>query len=122
MSTRADKVAAAIQQEIQLILHEEMKDPRIGFVTITKVEMAADLRHGKVHFSVLGNADAYKKTKAALESASGFIRTLVTERINLKFSPEFTFTEDHSTEYSVHIQKIINQINDGTKEDSHGTE
>lgn len=122
MSTRVDKVAAAIQREIQLILHDEMKDPRLGFVTITKVEMAADLRHGRVHFSVLGKAEEYQRTRLALESAAGFIRSLVTERINLKFSPEFTFVEDHSAEYSVHIQKIINEIHDEKKEENDGSQ
>lgn len=121
MSVRVDKVAHAIQKEVQMILHDELRDPRLGLVTITKVELAPDLRHARVLFSVLGSAEEFAKTREALESASGFIRKLVTERINLKFSPELIFREDHSVEHSVHIEKILNEIkteNKGEEDES----
>ncbi len=108
--SRADRVAEAIRQEISLILHDELKDPRLGFVTIMRVELTQDLRSAKVFFSVLGKEEDYKKTKEALDSALGFIRRLVAERINLRLVPEIIFREDRSTEYSVRIQEVLNQI------------
>ncbi len=108
--SRQDKVAEAIKQEISLIIHDELKDPRIGFVTITKVEMMHDLSYAKVFFSVLGSEEESRKTKEALDSGLGFIRKLVAGRINLRFAPEIAFQEDKSTEYSIHIQELLNEI------------
>ena len=108
--SRQDKVREAIRREVSLILHEELKDPRLGFVTITRVELTPDLRYAKVFFSVLGKEQDYDKTKEALDSALGFIRKLLAERINLRFAPEIIFREDHSKEYSVRIQEVLDEI------------
>lgn len=107
---RMDRVAEAIKKEVSLIVHDELKDPRIGFVTITKVEMTPDLRLAKIFFSVLGKDEDYKKTKLALNSALGFIRRLVAERINLRLAPELAFYEDKSIEYSIRIQEVLEEI------------
>lgn len=107
---RKEKVTEAIRKEVSTIIHDELKDPRIGFVTVTRVEMASDLRAAKIFFSVLGKAAERKKTKEALDSAVGFIRKLVTQRINLRFSPEIFFREDKSSEYSIKIQQVLDKI------------
>jgi len=107
---RKGKVEDAIQKEICDILQNHIKDPRLGFVTITGVEMSDDLRYAKVFFSVLGKDEEKKKTRQALDSALGFIRTMVAERIQLRFAPELVFKEDDSSEYSVHIQKVLDEI------------
>jgi ribosome-binding factor A len=107
---RKEKVQDAIQEEICDILLNKLKDPRIGFVTITGVEMSDDLRYAKVFFSVLGKEEDKKKTKEALDSALGFIRTQVAERVQLRFAPEIVFKEDQSSEYSSHIQKVLDEI------------
>lgn len=107
---RSDKIAEAIRQEASLIIHDRLKDPRLGFVTITGVEVSADLRNAKISFSVLGKDEDYKKTKQALDSALGYIRRLVAERINLKFAPEIIFREDRSSEYSAKIQELLEEI------------
>jgi ribosome-binding factor A len=107
---RVDKVSEAIRQEASVIIHDQLKDPRVGFVTITKVEMTPDLRSAKIYFSVLGNDQDHRRTKEALDSASGFIRRLIVERINLKFAPEIFFREDRSSEYSVRIEEVLNEI------------
>lgn len=112
---RVDKVSEAIRQEASLIIHDKLKDPRLGFVTITRVEASSDLRSAKIFFSVLGKDEDYKKTKEALDSASGFIRRLVSERINLKFAPEIIFREDRSSEYSVRIQEVLDEISELNK-------
>ncbi len=108
--SRHDRVAQAIKEEVSVILHEKLKDPRLGFVTITQVELSADLRNAKISFSVLGKDKDHKKTKEALNSASGFIRSLIARRINLRFAPEIIFREDKSSEYSVRIQKVLEEI------------
>ncbi len=107
---RHDRVEHAILKEVSSILHDEIKDPRLGFVTIVRVELSPDLRYAKIFYSVMGKDQDYKRTKDALDSALGFIRKLVSERINLKFAPELVFHEDHSTEYSVRIQQILEEI------------
>lgn len=108
--SRHDKVAEAIRKEASVIIHDELKDPRLGFVTVTRVELTSDLRFAKIFFSVLGKDEDYKKTKAALDSALGFIRRLIAQRINLRFAPEIVFRGDRSSEYSVKIQEVLDQI------------
>jgi ribosome-binding factor A len=107
---RPDRVAQAIKEEVSLIIHDELKDPRLGFVTITAAEMTADLRQAKVYFSVLGKEEDRKKTREALDSSLGFIRSLVAQRVQLKFAPEIVFKEDRSSEYSVRIQEVLDEI------------
>ena len=108
--SRQDRVAEAIKKEVSIIIHDELKDPRLGFVTITSVELSQDLRYAKILFSVLGEEEDYRKTQKALDSALGFIRRLIAARINLRFAPEIIFREDRSTEYSVKIQKVLDEI------------
>ena len=114
---RQEKVAEALREEVSIIIHDELKDPRLGFVTVTRAEITADLRQAKIFFSVLGQDQDYKKTKKALDSALGFIRRLIGQRIKLRFVPEIIFREDRSSEYSIRIQEVLDQIkeHDGTK-------
>lgn len=107
---RTDKVAESLKKEISSIVHDELNDPRLGFVTIARVELTPDLRYARVFYSVLGEAQDYPRTKEALDSALGFIRRLIGQRIKLRFTPEIVFKEDHSTEYSIKIEEILNQI------------
>jgi len=108
--SRHDKVAEAIRQEVSMILHDELKDPRLGFITVTRVELTEDLRYAKIFYSVLGSEQEHKKTQAALESGLGFVRGLLAQRVKLRFAPEIAFKEDRSGEYSIRIQEILDQI------------
>lgn len=108
--SRHERVEEAIKKEVSLIIHDQLKDPRVGFVTITRVELSGDLRNAKIFYSVLGKEEVCKKTKIALDSAVGFIRSLVAQRINMRFATELMFCEDHSCEHSVKIQEILNKI------------
>ena len=108
--SRHERVEEAIKKEVSLIIHDELKDPRIGFITITRVELTKDLRFAKIFYSVMGKEEDYKRTKSALDSALGYIRKLVAQRINLRIATELMFKEDHSTEYSIKIEKVLNQI------------
>jgi len=107
---RIDKVAETLKKEISSILHDELNDPRMGFVTITRVELTADLRYARIFYSVLGQEQDYARTRDALDSALSFIRRLIGQRIKMKFTPEIIFKEDHSTEYSIKIEEILDQI------------
>lgn len=107
---REDKVSEALKQEISNIILSELRDPRIGFITVTRVELTHDLRYARVFFSVLGKDEEYEKTKKALDSASGFIRRLIAQRIRLRFAPEISFKEDRSVEYSIQIQKALEEV------------
>jgi ribosome-binding factor A len=107
---RQERVAQALKEEVSSIIHYELNDPRLGFVTITRVELTQDMRNAKIFFSVLGDGQAYKKTSEALNSALGFIRRLIAQRIRLRFAPEIIFKEDRSGEYSVRIQEVLDKI------------
>ncbi|MBM3253666.1 MAG: 30S ribosome-binding factor RbfA [Candidatus Omnitrophica bacterium] len=109
MSARAEKVAQLIREELCSIFQDELKDPRIGFVTITKVNLTADLRFARVYFSVIGDEKAKNETLAVLKKATGFIRSQLGERIRLRFTPEISFRFDDSLDYSQHIEDLLKQ-------------
>ena len=90
-SQRPGRVQEAIRQEVSRIVQNEMKDPRIGFITITKVELTKDLRYARVYFSVLGEEKEKKLALKGLNSASGYIKGLLADRIKLRFMPEVVF-------------------------------
>jgi len=107
---RHERVKESLKKEISSIIHDELKDPRLGFVTITRVELTQDLSYAKVFFSVLGKEEEHQRTKEALDSALGFIRRLIAQRIRLRFAPEIVFKEDRSGEYSIRIEEILKEI------------
>jgi len=111
MRLRPDRVANAIRKEIGTILLEDMKDPRIGFTTITKVEVTPDLRNAKIYYSVLGDEKNKRSTSAALANAKGFIRGLIGDRLKLRFAPELLFVVDKSVEYHDRINRLLEKIN-----------
>jgi len=110
MGLRHEKVIAALKKEISNIVQYELKDSRLGFVTIMRVDLTANLRYARVYFSVLGQDKEQKATKQALESAKPFIRCLIGQRIKLRFVPEISFKLDHSVEYSIRIQEELDKI------------
>ncbi len=108
--SRVERVARALKEEIGSIVHGELKDPRLGFVTVTHIELTPDLRSAKIFFSVLGSEKEQNNTKLALESGLGFIRRLIAQRIQLRFTPELRFIQDKSCEYSMRIQQELDKI------------
>ena len=110
-SYRTDKVGEQVREEIMSIIRRELKDPRIGFVSITGVRMSPDLRQARVRVSVLGDPDQKKASMAGLVSARGLIRHELGRRLqNLKFSPELRFELDASIEYAVHINELRKEV------------
>ena len=108
---RTTQVGAQVREEIMRIIQRELKDPRIGFVSITEVRMSPDLRQARVRVSVLGDEAAQKQALAGLQSARGLIRHELGRNLhNLKFAPEVRFEIDPSIEYSVRISKTLREI------------
>jgi ribosome-binding factor A len=108
---RTDQVGAQVRAEIMDIIQRDLKDPRIGFVSITTVRMSPDLRSARVRVSVLGDESEQRASLSGLRSATGLIRHQLGRRLqNLKFSPELRFEIDPSIEYSVHISKRLREI------------
>ena len=107
---RIEKLQELIKQEMSKMLLREIKDPRIGFVTVTDVEMTGDLREAKIYVSVMGDEKKVKDSLKGLQSALGFIRREIGKRIRLRFTPEISFALDTSLDYSEHIQKILLDI------------
>ena len=102
-----------INDEVQKVLAEifrEVKDPRVSdaFLSVTGVEVTPDLKYAKVYYSAM-NGDP-KEVAKGLKSSAGFIRREVARRLNLRMTPEFTFTPDTSIAYGAHISKILNSI------------
>lgn len=104
---RANRLGETIKEEISQMIREDLKDPRIGFVTVTDVEVADDLGHAKVYVSVLGNEHQVKESLEGLKRAAGYVRTEIGKRIRLRHVPEIVFKYDHSIENGAHIAKLL---------------
>ena len=109
-SRRVEKVAEAIKEEVSLIIQEEVKDPRIGFLTVTAVELSSDLRYAKIFISVYGSQEEKVKALKGLQSATRFIRREMGRRIKLRYTPEIIFKWDGSIEKGAHIDSLLRQI------------
>jgi len=107
---RVSRVGEQIKKELSQILQQELKDPRIGFVTITLVEMSGDLQHAKVYVSVMGDEEQKKNTLAALNKAKGFIRSEIGRRITLRHTPELVFKVDESIEHGQYINQLLREV------------
>ncbi len=107
---RVERVAEAIHSEVADILAREIKDPRLGFATITDVEVSPDLRYVKVYVSVMGDKAQVEQTMAALESATGFVRTEIGKRIRLRHTPEIVFRHDTSIKRGARVFELLREI------------
>src|SRR5258705_1125809 len=108
-SHRADQVGEQVREEIMSIIRRDLKDPRIGFVSITSVRMSPDLRSARVRVSMLGKPEQQKASIEGLESARGVIRHELGKRLeNLKFSPDLRIELACSIEYSMHTTHLVN--------------
>ncbi len=92
------------------ILQHELKDPRVGFVTVTGVDVTGDLQQATVYISVMGDKNDLEGTLEGLEKAKGFIRTEIGRRIRLRHTPEILFKVDESTEYGNRIEKLLKEV------------
>lgn len=109
-SRRPQRLALQIRQELGEIIFRHVKDPRVGLVTVTSVEMSPDLRHARVFVSTIGTEEQKAESLEALQHASGWIRHELGQRIRLKFLPELVFRSDTSQEYGNRIDELLDQI------------
>jgi ribosome-binding factor A len=103
-----ERLVEEIRQEIEVMLAGELKDPRLTVsIMVTEARLSPDQRQAKVFVAVQGTAEEQADVLAALESASGFIRHELTERLQLRRSPHLEFVLDHSAEYGAHIEELL---------------
>lgn len=114
---RVEKLQEAIKQELSKMLLNDIKDPRVKFVTITAVELTDDISLAKVYISYYGAEADKKATWEGLKKATGFMRSEIAKRIRLRFAPAIVLLEDKSMEYSAHIESLLQKIK--TEETAH---
>ena len=107
---RQEKLGEQIAIEISDLLRTRMKDPRVGFASVTHVEVSGDLRHAKIFVSVMGEPEEKKSTIEALHHATGFLRHELAGRLTLRFMPEIIFKLDNSIEQGARILGLIRQL------------
>lgn len=115
MSLRSNRVGEQMKKELGEIISRKIKDPRIGFVTVTDVEVSGDLQQAKVFISVLGDELQKENTLKGLAKAKGFIRSEIGQRIRLRKTPEIIFEFDESIDYGNRIDSLLYQIQDENK-------
>ena len=108
--TRADRVADLLKEEISQMLCKEVKDPHIGFITITDVEVSKDLQLAKVFYTILGDEQQLSKSSEALERVSSFLKRQLGKRLRLRYIPDILFKYDHSLDYGSKIDTILGRL------------
>ena len=119
---RIARVEELLKRELSSILQRSLKDPRIGFVTIARIKVSADLRHAKVFVSVMGEDEARQKTMEGLTSACGYIQRELGSRVKMKFLPRLEFILDDSLDYGFHIMDLLRKIGEEKKNDKRDRE
>ena len=104
---RARRVADQMQRELSELIRLEIKDPRVGMLTITEVEVTRDMDHAKVFFTTLGGKPDHDACLEGLQRASGFLRTQLSQRMQLRQVPKLSFVYDHSVERGVQLSQLI---------------
>ena len=110
MTQRQEKVGELLKVEISEIIFREMKDPRLGFVTITDVKVTADLKYARVFVSIMGDPKQQEMGITALKHASGFVRGELGKRVRMRVTPEIEFRIDESIEQGARIFELLQQI------------
>jgi ribosome-binding factor A len=107
---RLDRVNRLLKEEISCLLQHDLKDPGLGFVTVTAVEASKDLRMAKVYVSVLGTEEDWRASLAALERARGFMRNWLLPRLRMRAVPDLTFHPDRSMAHAARIQEVLESL------------
>jgi len=119
MHKRSDKVGEAIHELVSTLLVRGLKDPRIGFVTVTGVKLTDDLHLATVYFSVVGSPEEKKATAEALDRARGYIRREIGRDLRMRYIPDIIFKYDESLDYGNKIDSLLQQIQ--TQDNNHDT-
>jgi len=115
MTRRTERLSEEIREEVAEIIGRHLKDPRIGFVTVTRVHLTADLRTAHVHVGVLGEALVRERTLAGLGQAAGFIRRELGRRIRIRHTPELLFHYDEGIEATERVAHLLEEIHSSDK-------
>lgn len=115
---RADRVSDLLKKEISQLLLREVKDPHIGFITITDVEVSKDLQIAKVYYTILGDEKQLRESAQALNRASRFIKRQLGKRLRMRYIPDIIFKYDHSLEYGNRINYILSHLENSEKTDT----
>src|SRR4051794_6783675 len=107
MSDRMRRVNEALREGLSDALTQDLKDPRVGFVTVTAVETTPDLRHARVFVSVLGDTTVRRDTIAGLQSAHGYLQRKVADQLRLKHTPQLDFNEDDTVRRADRIERLL---------------
>ncbi|WP_079508472.1 30S ribosome-binding factor RbfA [Mesobacillus jeotgali] len=110
MGHRVNRVGEQMKKELGDIISRKIKDPRVGFVTVTDVQVTGDLQQAKVYISVLGDEQQREDTLKGLAKAKGFIRTEIGQRIRLRKTPELIFEFDETMAYGNRINSLIHEL------------
>ena len=115
---RADRVSDLLKKEISGLLLREVKDPHIGFITITDVEVSKDLQVAKVYYTILGDEKQLRESAQALNRVSRFIKRQLGKRLRMRYIPDIIFKYDHSLEYGNRIDDILSHLENSEKTDT----
>lgn len=110
MSTRQEKLKGLLKEEISDILRRELKDPRLGFVTVTDAEISPDLSHARVFVTVMGSQEERETNMAVLKKAERFVRRAFGKRVKMKVLPEIEFQFDDSVDRGIRMFELLEQI------------
>ena len=105
--SRSERIGEQIQKDLAALIRTEVKDPRVGMVTLTGVEVSIDYRHAKVFFTALGEQDAAERAGQGLERAKGFLRKQLAAGLNLRIVPELHFVHDQSVVRGIELSRLI---------------
>lgn len=111
MNMRAERVGEQMKKELMDIINNKLKDPRVGFLTITDVQPTNDLSLAKVYLTVLGSDKERENTFKGLEKAKGFIKSEIGQRMRLRIVPDLQFEYDESIEYGNRIERLLQDLN-----------
>ena len=112
MSQRSDQVAEELRKIISMIMLDDMRDANLGFITITRIELTADLRFARVFYSVLGDEDEKKRSQALLHKHAAKIKRLAVQQINMRYAMDMRFELDNTIEGGFRIDEILKKIKD----------
>ncbi|NLM39004.1 MAG: 30S ribosome-binding factor RbfA [Firmicutes bacterium] len=122
MSTKHYRLTEDIKRAVSDIISREVKDPRLGMLSITDVDLSRDLSLARIYFSVLGGEDEAQNTLEGLNNAKGFIRTELARRVRMRHTPDIKFLHDSSLERGARINAILRELGTSLPADSEGGE
>lgn len=124
---RSQRLAEEIREEVARIIGGGLKDPRIGFVTVTRVSLTADLRMARIYVGVLGDEAQHQRTLAGLRQAAGFVRRELGKRVRVRHTPELLFQYDEGLDATDRVAQLLEEARSGAPaeagpddEDEHG--